>query len=47
MREGTHQVVTRMPGTLHAALEKAATKDGVSINALICKIVEEYLRNPT
>lgn len=47
MREGTHQVVTRMPVTLHAALEKAATKEHISVNALVCRIVDEYLKDRT
>ena len=43
MREGIHQIVVRMPVSLHAKLERAATKEKVSVNALVCRIVEEYV----
>jgi predicted HicB family RNase H-like nuclease len=45
-REGTHQVITRMPVKLHAALEKRAVKEGLSVNALVIRIVEEFLNKP-
>ena len=42
--EGKHQIVVRLPVSLHAALTELATDNGNSVNAQVCELVEKATR---
>lgn len=42
-REGKHQVVVRMPFSLHERLRSHVDANGSSVNAEICELVEQHL----
>lgn len=39
--EGKHQIVVRMPVSLHSALTDLATSNGLSVNAQVCELVSQ------
>lgn len=47
--EGKHQIVVRIPVSLHSALTDLATRNGLSVNAQVCELVKEAtdLPDPT
>lgn len=42
--EGKHQIVVRMPVSLHEALTEMATANELSVNAQVCALVENQMR---
>lgn len=46
IREGKHQIVVRIPVSLHAALTELATTNQVSVNQQVCDLVEDATRTP-
>lgn len=43
-REGRHQIVVRMPVSLHEQLVALATANGVSVNQQVCDLVERHAK---
>lgn len=46
VREGKHQIVVRIPVSLHAALTALATANQVSVNQQVCDLVADATRTP-
>lgn len=42
--EGKHQIVVRLPVSLHAALTELATENDLSVNAQVCELVDKATR---
>lgn len=41
--EGKHQIVVRMPVSLHARLVDLAASNDLSVNAQVCELVERHV----